>query len=362
MRRKAFVVALVAAVLTALPTSAEGEELRSLEEQVEDAARRITEARVRADAASAQFSEAQSALDVLAEQVAVLDADVAARATDIAALEGQLQELAIDNYMHVNEHNGTDFFSATDLNEALVRDALTDQVGGHKSDVLGDLRAAKAELEVKTVELERQQAEQRGITEKLAADNDVLQREVANLQAEYQRLDAILVNAREEERRRILSETRRRASEESARRAEQRSRRSSTGGRTVDGPFQCPIPAGVSFSNDWGNPRSGGRRHQGTDMMARAGTEIVAPVSGRLEQKSGGIGGLTFRITADDGTWYYGAHMEAYAGTSGRVNAGDVIGYVGSTGNASTPHLHFEIHPGGYGNPINPYPTVAQYC
>lgn len=361
MRRRSLLAALVAAILVVLPSAAGGEETATLAEQVEAASQRITEARVRADAASAKFSEAQSASDVLVEQVEVLDAQVAARAVEVAGLEGQLQELAIDSYMHLNEHSGTDFLLAADLTEAIVRDALTEQVGNHKVDVLDEVRAAKAELEVQLAELERKRSEQQRVTDELAANNTVLQREVANLQAEFERLDAILADVREEERRRVIAETRRRAAEESARRTEERSRRS-TGGRTVEGEFQCPIPSGVSFSNDWGNARSGGRRHQGTDMMAPSGTEIVAPVAGRLEYKSGGLGGLTFRITADDGTWYYGAHMASYADASGRVSAGDVVGYVGSTGNASTPHLHFEIHPGGYGNPMNPYPTVSLYC
>jgi murein DD-endopeptidase MepM/ murein hydrolase activator NlpD len=67
-------------------------------------------------------------------------------------------------------------------------------------------------------------------------------------------------------------------------------------------------------------------------------------------------------MTSDTGVYFYGTHMSAY-GKEGRVRAGEVIGYVGEDGNAAgIPHLHFEIHPGGRGNPINPFIDSAAVC
>lgn len=119
---------------------------------------------------------------------------------------------------------------------------------------------------------------------------------------------------------------------------------------------------GSEFVNSWGFARSGGRRHKGVDMMAPHGTPILAPTDGLVRVKESRLGGRSFYLKKGDGTQFYGAHLQSY-GATGWVKAGDVIGYVGSTGNArgGAAHLHFEVHPGG-GGPVNPYPFVADWC
>ena len=124
----------------------------------------------------------------------------------------------------------------------------------------------------------------------------------------------------------------------------------------------CPVQGTMAFSDTYGAPRSGGRAHQGVDMIAERGTSIVAVVDGTAIAHSNTLGGTTISFDGNDGNHYYYAHLDSYA-TLGAVAKGTVIGYVGDTGNAkfSTPHLHFEIHPGG-GAAVNPYPTVAANC
>lgn len=129
------------------------------------------------------------------------------------------------------------------------------------------------------------------------------------------------------------------------------------------GGMYCPVAGPTSFVDTWGAPRSGGRSHQGVDMMGARGTPQVAIVAGTITYAGySGLGGNVQYLSGDDGTLYVYIHQQSHAVTSGRVRAGQVISYLGDTGNArGMPHLHFEVRPGG-GGAVNPYPLVASLC
>lgn len=127
-----------------------------------------------------------------------------------------------------------------------------------------------------------------------------------------------------------------------------------------------PVVAGASFSNDWGGPRPGGRRHQGIDLFAKTGTPVVAISDGILFRVGWNrVGGWRFWLRDRWGNEFYHAHLSAFAPAAkegATVKAGTVIGFVGDTGDArgTPPHLHFEIHPGG-GDPIPPFSYVSAW-
>lgn len=132
--------------------------------------------------------------------------------------------------------------------------------------------------------------------------------------------------------------------------------------------YVFPVVGGTSndFSDDYGDPRADTGWHQGTDVFAASGTPLVAVADGTLSKVGvNGIGGNRLWLTDDRGTAYYYAHLAAFAPGAAdgvRVRAGQVVGFVGNTGDAisTPPHLHFEMHPGG-GESVNPYPYLMAW-
>jgi murein DD-endopeptidase MepM/ murein hydrolase activator NlpD len=141
-----------------------------------------------------------------------------------------------------------------------------------------------------------------------------------------------------------------------------------SGAGTGGGGGVCPVRGPVRLGQGWGAPRDGGRRrHQGIDLLAPAGTPLVAVTDGRITRLSNhdhGLGGISLRLTDHAGTGYYYAHNQRNLVHLGQqVRRGQVIAQLGATGNArgGPPHLHFQLHPGG-GPPVNPDAIVRRWC
>jgi murein DD-endopeptidase MepM/ murein hydrolase activator NlpD len=133
---------------------------------------------------------------------------------------------------------------------------------------------------------------------------------------------------------------------------------------TVAPPF--PVAGLAYWTDDWHACRDGcSRLHEGLDIFAQSGTPLVASADGYVSQKLvGELSGISVEITDDAGVQYFYAHMSAWAEgiqVGQRVTTGQVLGYVGNTGNAisTPPHLHFEIQPGGI--PAPPKPIIDQW-
>jgi murein DD-endopeptidase MepM/ murein hydrolase activator NlpD len=129
-------------------------------------------------------------------------------------------------------------------------------------------------------------------------------------------------------------------------------------------PFtRCPVSGAVALADNFGvireMPGTPRHIHQGNDISAPTGTPIVAPFDGNAVASSSDLGGMQVKVYGAGG-YVYNAHLSAY-GKLGAVRTGDVVGYVGITGNATAPHNHFEWHPGD-GAAVDPFMYLAAVC
>lgn len=137
--------------------------------------------------------------------------------------------------------------------------------------------------------------------------------------------------------------------------------------RSQPPPRSLPIPVhGVAknqLRDSYGDPRSGGRRHEGIDIFASRNTPVLSATEGYVSGIGrNGLGGLVVWVTGPAGWRHYYAHLERWGNVrQGQwIEPGTIIGYVGNSGNAATtpPHLHYGIYPSS-GRTVNPYPLLA---
>ena len=125
----------------------------------------------------------------------------------------------------------------------------------------------------------------------------------------------------------------------------------------------CPVDGPHAIADNFGAPRpepgGGFHWHQGDDITAATGTPIVAPFDGVASVSHSTLGGLGVYVHGEYG-YVYNAHLSRL-GSLGPVEAGDVIGYVGSTGHSSGPHDHFEWHPEN-GDAVDPFEYLLLVC
>jgi len=390
---------------------------RADDTDAERAAKEIADARDRANAAADAYFSAESQIDSLELDGERLRSDIAVLEARIDALQLQVDNVAINRYTGAGARSVPLLSGFTSPQDQVQIDALIDVINEVSAEDLDEFDSLNRDLEQAQEALRQntRDAEQR--REDLSDLRDAANAEVERLkQVEARRLedqavrDALAIEEAERARRAQAEEiaARARAAEEerATRTTEpadgaivdpddidssvigrddidptaQGGSGSETGGQTGAGgaggrpgglggidygglEWVCPTAgSAVAFGDTWGAPRSGGRRHQGVDMIGSRGTPILAVVDGFAHPRTNTLGGTTVFLTGADGNKYYYAHLDSY-GVLGVVTKGTPIGFMGDTGNArdSVVHLHFEIHPGG-GAAVNPYPTVRAHC
>jgi len=360
MRRwSVVVVVVVAALVPVVP----GSLARASETAAERAAREIADAQDRAAEANAAYMEAQWKLEELQHESDANAARVAELESQVGALQGRVQQVALNRFTGSSEEVSP-ILTGLSSEDQMQLSAFTQVIWDTADTAFDDYESLRRDLvaEQRTLEYVRQQTLQQqealaGLRDRALAEAETLKR------VEAQRL-------KDEATRKALEAEQARRSAAAVSSASSRVTNAGLSGRS--GPTRsgnwggvgwvCPTgDARVGFGDTWGAPRSGGRSHQGTDMIGALGTPLLAVVDGRAQARSNTLGGLVVFFYGDDGVFYYYAHLDSY-GQLGQVAKGTVIGYMGTTGNAGTPHLHFEIHPNGVGSPVNPYSTLRAAC
>ena len=335
---------------------------------------------VPAQAADARLEQAQKRRVEVQQQLDKLVRRMSALQTDVAQVENQLAELAAAEQLAAQQAEGASASLKLRVRESYKRGATdplftlftskSPQEAAAQARLLSLLaKRSRAEFEYATATRVRTQATAKDV-ERVAADLRARKAELSGVQAQVSRL---LAQAQQQERAvrdKIAKEqaakkrlTARRSTSPASSRGFSRS--AGSAGAVVNGA-SCPIGSPRSYSDTWGAPRSGGRRHKGTDILSPRGTPIYAYESGAITRMTNSsVGGISIYMRGASGNVYYYTHLQGYVSglrAGMPVTAGQHIAFNGDTGNArGTPHLHFEVMPGGGGN-VNPYPYVKRAC
>ncbi|GAB4255930.1 MAG: hypothetical protein Kow00129_16640 [Thermoleophilia bacterium] len=355
-------LALACLALLLLPAwglqSAEAATLEERRVELERARQRLAEIQGELDGLTEEYSRSEARLyeiDVLVEKA---ESDEARTRRDLAEMQARLMERVVELYK--SRRSATPVYLELLLQEGgflevIHRASMLNRVAEDDRRFFSEMGEHLDRVQALERDLHEKRTEQAEEVRRLAQAEKAMEARLAAVSGEYTRLKQIVQRLEEEERRAREAAARARAAERAA--------GPRSGGSGAISGFVFPVAGPHSYINDWGFPRSGGRSHKGTDIMAPRGTPVVAVVSGLVSRTTynRGLGGTTVWLRGSDGSSYYYAHLDGIApgiGSGTRVSAGRVLGYVGNSGNArgGATHLHFEIRRGG--RAINPYPIL----
>lgn len=367
------VLALLA--ITPIPASAQTKtEVENAEAAQDRAYQELIEANQAVGEAISELEGIVAELQELNYTITRLDRKINEFDEQVATLRTSAQELVVEAYTNSGTGLVTAAFTAGSIQDLLTSQTLIGHATERDLASLDLLTAVnrendrlKVEIAEKRAEVEVLEEQQTVVVERLSAEREKADRVLAEAQEKYK--DAY--DRYQAELRRLAEEAARRAQEEAAR---QRAANNSSGAASSSAAaglpasntsgVVCPVAGSTWFIDTWGAPRPGGRAHKGVDMSGAMGTPLAAMNSGTVRLNWHSDGGRQVYVYADDGNFYYYAHLSGYAAglTNGqRVSKGQLIGYMGATGNASTSHLHLGMGRIG-GAYVNPYPTVRRVC
>ncbi len=360
------VLLIVASIAPGISAASTKEELDAAKQQFELAQDRIAAKQDQLDALEAEanqlasdVSNAQAKLDGIENELAETRTQLDEARDRYEALRVKLDRRAREAFMGGSSGTISVLLQSSSFAELSDRLEFVNELTAADSDLALAVNNLGVQLEQEAQQQEALRAEQAKALAKLRNEQSRLESHLASQQALY---DEILAEEREAEQ--LVDELGRQYRKEQAAAAAAAAATERAASPTGGGsPFSaCPVPGGA-ISDDFGAPRYGGgyHAHEGNDIFAPQGTPIHAPFDGSASGANNTLGGISVIVTGSQG-YVYNAHMSGTA-KLGSVQAGDVIGYVGTTGDAqgTSPHNHFEWHPGN-GAAVDPHPYLLQVC
>ena len=364
--------------------------LNKLSQSIEQHKKELSNAKKKEQAAKALESElkekvtvVQSQISVLKGQIAEVQNSIGLKEQEIAVKEQQITEKEAeiaDQWGDFKQHmaamqelrdgGSVAMLSAVnDLYELLTFNEVMQDISIKDTEILNNMKNAKEALESDKLTLESQRSELQSKKADLDAQNSQMrakQSELNSSVAAAQMSAAEAQQAQKDAQAAIESDemnyeaVKKQIQKMIAAAAASKPTLSFTG-------FICPLKSYSRISSEYGwrkNPVTGvNKLHAGTDFAAPGGTPIYAAASGYVQVagwSSGGYGNyvIIYHGKMSDGNQYstlYG-HMRSVATSAGKyVQQGEIIGYVGSTGNSTGNHLHLEVWKGGSkANAVNP--------
>ncbi len=385
------VVALFALLAAGLVVPGGAARAVSPQQQVKNARTKLAIVEKRLADSQAHYAEIQAQLAIAAGNVEDSEARMQAVTVELLQVrerlgqarrrhrrvQARLDARAQSVFMEPASSNLDLFLGATSLSDLADRVAFVGAVASSDAELAAEVEATKRTLSAEAAHLETlREARQKELVarrERAAAVRtqlDEAQRLVASISKDQSRAERLVKKAKED-----LAAWERRQN-------------------AISGPSHavvplpaeyanvlqvCPVQAPYAYGDGFGAPRYAGgyHLHKGVDILAPKGAEIRAPFDGTASTGFNTLGGNVVSVAGRYGT-VYNAHLSAYSGNSnGPVHAGDVIGYVGDTGDATGIfHDHFEFHPyvmpsswpvSAYGysiieDAVNPYPLLTHAC
>ena len=325
---------------------------------------------------SGQIASVQNSIGLKEQEISAKETEIAEKETEIEEKELEIQDQWSDFKKHMaamqelRDGGSVAMLSAVnDLYELLTFNEVMQDISIKDTEILDNMKNAKEALESDKLTLESQRSELQSKKADLDAQNSQMrakQNELNSSVAAAQMSAAEAQQAQKDAQAAIESDemnyeaVKKQIQKMIAAAAASKPTLSFTG-------FICPLKSYSRISSEYGwrkNPVTGvNKLHAGTDFAAPGGTPIYAAASGYVQVagwSSGGYGNyvIIYHGKMSDGNTYstlYG-HMRSVATSAGKyVKQGELIGYVGSTGNSTGNHLHLEVWKGGSkANAVNP--------